>query len=185
MKAAINIIRGVLILLWALLLAGNTILYIDASVRGNDPPSIANYAVYTVPDETMRPDLVAGDLAIIKLEGTAKPGDVVYHDSSLKRIIGTSEEKFILKPDGADSSALAEENEIDGVLITFIPGIGKAAEFMRSLLGLIATGAVGLGLFVLSIILMRPEKPDRPLRTDKVQPVKPARQHGSGYKPRH
>lgn len=187
MKILIQIIRGLLTLVWAALLALCVLFYASADIAGDDPPQAFGWAGYAVPDSSMSPELAQDDLALVRLGQAPRPGDAVLCPNSLgkpmlTRIIGTSEGQLILKPDGAEESRLAQESEILGVLAGYLPGFGAAFGFFRSLPGIFTVFAVGLALVVLPGLLLRPVEPKRrpqPMRSSpeparRPRPVRPA-----------
>ncbi len=161
MKAAIQILRGMLCLLWLLLLGGNLLLFLDE----HQPPQLAGWVGWHVSDTQMEPGLSQDDLALIQLDAQAQPGDMVLYAQEnrqgLSRIIGTSEGQLILKPDGSEESLFVAPQAIQGVCVTYIPGFGPAAQAMRSLPGLIGIFVVGLVLVALPGLFLRPARPAR------------------------
>lgn len=201
MKVLINLIRGVLVLLWVLILAVNVRLYTDENQSGHVPPQLGGYAPWTVADGQMEPELKKGDLAMIQMDQMAQPGDKVLFRREdgglgLSRIIGTSEGRLILKADNADESAFVEPNVVEGLCVTYLPGFGPAAEFLRSLPGLVLIAILGLVLIVLPGVTPRAGRGGRPGGSHgPVRPVEPVRStrgasktrgsRGGGYTPRH
>lgn len=207
MKILIQIIRGILMLVWAALLALSILFYASANIAGDDPPQLFDWACYTVPDSAMSPELVKGDLAILRMDQTAQPGDAVLCPNSLgkpmlTRIIGTSEGQLILKQDGTEESRLAAESDVLGVSAGYLPGLGPIFGFLHSLPGVLVIFAAGLALTVLPGLLLRPVEPKlrvqpaRPVEpSQRTRPVRPAeaeqqrnsspQRPRSGYTPRH
>ena len=199
MRVLINLLRGVLMLLWVLVLAVNARLYTEESHSGSVPPQIGEYAPWTVAGGQMEPELKKGDLAIIQMERMAQPGDKVLfrrEDGSLglSRIIGTSEGQLILKADNAEESAFVEPGVVKGICVTYLPGFGPAAEFMRSLPGLALIAIAGLVLIVLPGVTPRAGKGGRPGPRRPAGTMEPARNTRNapsarssrdGYTPRH
>lgn len=162
MKAAIQLLRGILCILWLLLLGVNLLLFLDETSSGHHPPQLAGWMGWHVADARMEPALSQDDLALISLDVQAQPGDMVLfvqeNRRDLSRIIGTSEGQLILKPDGSEESLLLAPENIQGVCVTFLPGFGPAAQAMHSLPGLIGIFLAGLILIVLPGLLLRPAR---------------------------
>lgn len=153
MKILIYFTRGLLTLVWAVLLGVNILLYVEETAQGHCPPQLGDWAFWTVEDPAMEPAYAQGDLLLVKMGVAGAPGDVVLARAQetllLRRVIGTTEGQFILKSDGAQDSALAPPQAVEGVCRAYLPGCGPAAAFLRSLPGLIAIFVAGLVLIVL------------------------------------
>lgn len=162
MKAAIQLLRGILAILWLFLFGLNLLLFLDETVSGHQPPQLAGWLGWHVTDARMEPALSQDDLALISLNAQAQPGDMVLfaqeNRRDLSRIIGTSDGQLILKPDGSEESLFLEPECVQGVCVTFLPGFGPAARALRSLPGLIGIFLAGLILIVLPGLLLRPAR---------------------------
>ena len=174
MKVLINLLRGILALVWALALAVIIGLYMSGRA-GEVPPRLMGFAVWTVADGSMGPEYAEGDLAILELGAEAKPGDPVLarNESGLvfTRIIGTTGDQLILKGDSGEESFLSTEEAVEGVCAAYLPGFGGAAEFLRSLPGIAAVFLAGLALIILPGI--RPRRKRKGRRGDSRQAVEP------------
>lgn len=196
MKAVIRLIQVILTAVWLCLLAVCVLLF--KSVHSNGLPGIGEWRCFIVADSSMSPELAPGDLAVIRMGGAPKAGDVVLVKDSaglseLTRIIGTSEGQLILKPDGLEESRLASPDEPDGVYAGYLPGFGEPFRFMCSLPGVIIIAAAGLILIVLPGFLLhtpKAPKPPRPPRRPAARPAEdrraqPSPRPQSRYTPRH
>lgn len=173
MKAVIQILRGLLALLWIFLLTGDLLLFTSQS----DPPEAFGYMFFTVGDAAMEPELHSGDLALIKKGKAAQPGDVIFYKGpqgpALGRIVGTSQGQSIIQADNVSESKalLMDPAATDQVLVTYLPGFGGAAALLCSPGGIAALGVVGAALIFLPGLLLRtPSEPNR---------------RQTGYKARH
>lgn len=165
MKTAIRILQALLALVWAALLAVNIKFFADEAA-GRELPGLWAFACLVVEDGAMEPELSPGDLAVFRMGGEAEPGEVVLHRGpaglEAARIIGASEGRLIIKQDSAGEGGLAQPEEVEGVLATYIPGFGEGFGFMHSLPGIFCMGLVGLGVIVLPVFMLRaPSKPER------------------------
>lgn len=200
MKAVIRLIQVILTAVWLALLAVCVLLFVSAGDGGL--PGIGGWRCFTVTGSSMSPELSPGDLAVIRMGGTPKAGDVVLCTDSagapeLTRIIGTSEGQLILKPDGLEESRLASPDEPDGVYAGYLPGFGEPFRFLCSLPVVIAVAAAGLILIVLPGFLLHTPKAPKPPRPPRRPPARPAESRRTqpstrpqnprqgGYTPRH
>lgn len=172
MRVMINLIRAALIGVWGVVLAVGLGLYFD----DNNPPRImGGYAPWTVQDSAMAPSYYKGDLAVMNMTQKAQPGDAVLVQAEggllFRRIIGTTEDQYILKGDGGEESFLAGAQSITGVCAAYLPGCGAAAEFLYSLPGIAVVCVVGLALFILP---GRMTRKTRKKSSRRVQPVQAA-----------
>lgn len=173
MKVLIRTIQAILTVIWLALLALSVMLYMSS--EKDELPGISHWAGFVVTDSSMKPELVPGDLAVISMEETAQPGDgILYRDSSgslaLTRIIGTSEGQIILKADNQADSRLAASDEVLGVYVGYMPGLGAPFRFLCSLTGIIVIFAAGLILVALPGFLLRTPAPSKPARSRQPQP---------------
>ncbi|WP_322175373.1 S24 family peptidase [Acutalibacter caecimuris] len=175
MKALIHLLRGILALVWVLLLGLNIRLYVGETVEGHTPPQLGGWAFWTVEDMAMEPAYAEGDLLLVEMGRAGEPGQAVLvrteEGLALRRIIGTSEGQFILKSDGAEDSGFVDPQAVVGISGAYLPGCGQAAAFLRSLPGIVVVFLAGLVLLVLPGVMPRPAK-QRP-------------QPRGGYAPRH
>lgn len=165
MKPLIQILRALLTLLWAAFLGLNLLLLTSP----HTPPQALGYAAFTVPDDSLRPDLSAGDLAILDPGASPEPGQIILYQKSgapaLGRIVGVSEEQFIVQAGGSlDGSFLLDPAAAQGVLATYLPGFGAPAEFLRSPLGIGTIVLAGVVLILLPGLLLRTPAPRRASR---------------------
>lgn len=167
MRLLIQLLRAVLALVWALVMAVGVRLYLDGTVAGSQPPQLAGRGLWSVADGRMEPAYSRGDLVLVEMGRPAQPGDAVLVTGTagleLSRIIGTSEGQFILKPDGGEESVLAGPEAVAGVCGEYLPGFAGAAEFLGSLPGLGVVFVVGAALLLLPGRLGRKER-ERPQR---------------------
>lgn len=172
MRVMINLIRAALIGVWGVVLAVGLGLYFDDS---NPPQIMGGYAPWTVSDSAMAPSYYKGDLAVMNRKRQAQPGDAVLVQAEggllFRRIIGTTEDQYILKGDGGEESFLAGAQSITGVCVAYLPGCGAAAEFLYSLPGIAVVCVVGLALFILP---GRMTRKTRKKSSRRVQPVQAA-----------
>lgn len=107
MRILIQLLRGVLALVIGAALLASAWLALGRILWGEDLPSLFGYGVMKVPDSAMAPTLAAGDGAVLRVGAESAPGDiVVFRDQAgelvLRRIVGTSEGRYITQGDGAD-----------------------------------------------------------------------------------
>ena len=136
----------------ALLVAG-WILLGPAQVGG-----VTSYAV--IVGNSMEPKLERGDLAVIREQGSYRPGDVVLYESPqlgskvLHRIVRVEGARFVLKGDNNDfvDTEQPTEEQIVGRLALIVPAAGRVSEWLREpvhsalLVGLATLLALGGGV---------------------------------------
>jgi signal peptidase len=149
------IFKIIVIGLLSAILAGN--LYIIAvQLAGQDRlPKLFGYAQIIVISGSMKPDIEAGDLIIIKEQQEYRDGDVVTYRSGpvliTHRIIAINESGIITKGDAnnaADEPVLL--SDIEGKVVLRIPGAGNFVIFLKSPQGILIISCLALFLYGLS-----------------------------------
>lgn len=156
MRVMIKIIRGLLTLILCAVILLNGWLLVQQRMLKKDAPEVFGYSQYIVTSGSMEPSIHAGDLILIKAQGSYQLGDVVtFLDGGgaavTHRIMGSVSGQFITKGDAnntEDNDLLPPEN-IVGKLALVLPGAGEAVLFLRSPLGLLILLAAGVLLIKL------------------------------------
>ena len=149
MRILIQLLRGVLALVIGAALLASAWLALGRILWGEDLPSLFGYGVMKVPDSAMAPTLAAGDGAVLRVGAESAPGDiVVFRDQAgelvLRRIVGTSEGRYITQGDGADQldPQLLSPEYVEAVCVTYLPGAGAAFAFLTSPWGVLFWAAL-------------------------------------------
>ena len=104
------------------------------------PPELGGSTRYVILDgASMEPKLHAGDLALVRAEGSVGKGDVVLYEHPglrahvLHRIVRETGGRFVLKGDNNDflDSVHPTPDEIEGKLWVTLPGVGSAITWAR------------------------------------------------------
>lgn len=160
MKTAINVLRGVIATLLALLIAGNLWMLVQQTVLHKDPPELFGYSQLVVTSGSMEPAFSAGDMILIHGQDEYELGDIVTfrnEEGSLvtHRIVGSTEGSFITKGDAnnvEDDTLLSAEN-IVGKLVCCVPVMGSFLLFLRTPVGVGVLVLVGFLLVELPALL--------------------------------
>ena len=162
MRILIQLLRGVLALVIGATLLASAWLALGRTLWGEDLPSLFGYGVMKVPDSAMAPTLAAGDGAVLRVGAESAPGDmVVFRDQAgelvLRRIVGTSEGRYITQGDGADQPdpQLLSPEYVEAVCVTYLPGAGAAFAFLTSPWGVLFWAALWLLVVLLPLGLAR------------------------------
>lgn len=149
MRILIQLLRGVLALVIGAALLASAWLALGRTLWGEDLPSLFGYGVMEVPDSAMAPTLSAGDGAVLRVGAESAPGDMaVFRDQAgelvLRRIVGTSEGRYITQGDGADQPdpQLLSPAYVEAVCVAYLPGAGAAFAFLTSPWGVLFWAAL-------------------------------------------
>ena len=164
MKAMIRVLQILLCLLLAVPLIGGIWLRSAGVTQANTAPEVLGQRVYLQQEETMSPEIQAGDLVLARPRETYLPGEAVLAADGARvralRIVGTVGEEMILRGDGEDSQAeaLFQKDQVLGRVETVLAGAGTVVGFVASPAGLILFGVL-LALVLLLPALLRPRAP--------------------------
>ncbi len=156
MKVLIKILRGIFTVLLCVVLLFNIWMLVQQHVLKREAPEALGYSQYIVTSGSMEPTLSVGDMILVKGEKRYKLGDVVTFQNPggsavTHRIMGSVSGQFITQGDAnnaEDQELLSPENIIGKVQVV-LPGVGSAALFLRTPLGLLILLAAGLLLIKL------------------------------------
>lgn len=150
MKAVLKIMRAIIIALLCLLLAVNLWLIVARVLLHQELPKVFGFSQAVVMSGSMEPTFGAGDVVLFREKADYAVGDVVIFRSGsvfiTHRIAREENGAFITKGDAnntEDQELLMPEN-IEGVMLLVIPGMGTVMNFLRSPLGILLIVVVGL-----------------------------------------
>jgi len=165
-----RVIKGISILLCVILipiLVINLTLIVKSFVSPDKVPNFMGYKPFIVLSGSMEPVFASGDLVLVKEvpSDSLKEGDIIaFREGNAvvtHRILTIAEEdgtrRYVTKGDNnnvEDSIAITDEM-IEGVYLQKVDGLGNAAMFMQTPLGMIVFIALPLILFILYDIFRR------------------------------
>lgn len=155
MRAALKILRAIVIALLCVILIVNVWLLAARFILKQDLPKVFGFSQAAALSGSMEPTFSAGDMVIFRERDSYKVGDVVIFRQGgsfvTHRIIGETEGGFTTKGDAnnAPDSGVLDPLDIEGELVTVIPRVGGALTFLRSPLGLLIIVIVGIALIEL------------------------------------
>lgn len=165
-----RVIKGISILLCVILipiLVINLTLIVKSFVSPDKVPNFMGYKPFIVLSGSMEPVFASGDLVLVKEvpSDSLKEGDIIaFREGNAvvtHRILTITEEdgarRYVTKGDNnnvEDSIPITDEM-IEGVYLQKIDGLGNAAMFMQTPLGMIVFIALPLILFILYDIFRR------------------------------
>ena len=164
MKGMIRVVQVLLCLVLAVPLIGGIWLRGAGVTRTNTAPQVLGQLVYLQQEETMSPEIKAGDLVLGKPREQYLPGEAVLAADGARvralRVVGAVGEQLILRGDGEDSQAetLFEPEQVLGRVETVLAGAGAVVGFVASPAGMILFGAL-LALVLLLPAILRPRAP--------------------------
>lgn len=151
MKVMIKILRGVLAALLCVVILLNVWMLVQQAVLKREAPRVFGFSQYIVTSGSMEPSFSPGDMILVKSREKYKLGDVVTFRSQsgetvTHRIVGSVSGQFITQGDANDTEDedLLPPGNILGRLELVLPGMGSAANFLRSPLGLLVLLAAGV-----------------------------------------
>lgn len=156
MKILIKLLRGVLTAALCVLLLFNVWMLVQQNILKKDAPEVFGVSQYIVTSGSMEPSFSPGDMILVKKQDSYKLGDVVTFldgqgQTVTHRIVGAVSGQFITKGDAnnTEDADLLPPERISGRLWTVLPGVGSAAMFLRSPMGILVLLAVGVLLIML------------------------------------
>ncbi len=150
-----RIVRGILIVLLALVLALNVGLLFSRFVLKEEPPHLLGYYPMIVATGSMEPALPAGSVVIARAQADYAVGDVLSFRQGgavvTHRIIEETADGFRTQGDAnsAPDSETVPHGAALGRVILCLPHVGRAAMVLQGPLGILALAAVGAVLFLL------------------------------------
>lgn len=158
MRILIQLLRGLLALVIGAALLASAWLALERTLWGEDLPSLFGYGVVAVPDSAMAPALQQGDGAVLRVGAEGAPGDIVlFRDTAgdlvLRRIVGTSEGRYITQGDGAaqPDPQLLSPQYVEAVCVTYLPGAGAVFTFLTTPWGVLVWAALWLLVVLLPL----------------------------------
>lgn len=155
-----TVIRRILLAVLGLILGVNLYLANAKSIVGNQLPMPFGYGMANVLSGSMEPTFSKGALLIVKKSDDVKKGDIVVYQSGseliVHRVIAIHGDEVQTQGDANNvADPVFEKNEIKGVVLFWIPGLGTVAEILK-------TPTVMILLLVAAFLLM-----ERSFRTQR------------------
>ena len=147
-----TVIRRILLAVLGLILGVNLYLANAKSIVGNQLPMPFGYGMANVLSGSMEPTFSKGALLVVKKSDNVKKGDIVVYQSGseliVHRIIAIDGDEVQTQGDANNvADPVFEKNEIKGVVLFWIPGLGTVAEILK-------TPTVMILLLVAAFLLM-------------------------------
>lgn len=148
MKKVLKVLKWLLVTVLCLILALNVYIIIQSKSKPNSVPSVFGYKPFIVLSGSMKPNIMVGDLILVKKVDTnkLKVGDVIaFRDSEnyvtthrIKKIIkGDKEPCFVTQGDNnnTEDAEKACSKSVEGKYVKRIARIGNALLFIQEPLG--------------------------------------------------
>lgn len=147
-----TVIRRILLAVLGLILGVNLYLANAKSIVGNQLPTPFGYGMANVLSGSMEPTFSKGALLVVKKSDNVKKGDIVVYQSGseliVHRVIAIDGDEVQTQGDANNvADPVFEKNEIKGVVLFWIPGLGTVAEILK-------TPTVMILLLVAAFLLM-------------------------------
>lgn len=147
-----TVIRRILLAVLGLILGVNLYLANAKSIVGNQLPMPFGYGMANVLSGSMEPTFSKGALLVVKKSDNVKKGDIVVYQSGseliVHRVIAIDGDEVQTQGDANNvADPVFEKNEIKGVVLFWIPGLGTVAEILK-------TPTVMILLLVAAFLLM-------------------------------
>jgi len=131
-----SVARRIALSIAGLLLGISIYLYNAERIAGNDLPMPFGIGVSAVLSGSMEPEIMTGDLAVIKSSEDYDVGDIVVYSSQyeliIHRIVDINGEKIVTKGDANNvNDSPVDKSDIKGKMIFHIPYLGKAAMLVK------------------------------------------------------
>lgn len=132
-----TVIRRILLAVLGLILGVNLYLANAKSIVGNQLPMPFGYGMANVLSGSMEPTFSKGALLIVKKSEDIKKGDIVVYQSGseliVHRVIAIDGDEVQTQGDANNvADPVFEKNEIKGVVLFWIPGLGTVAEILKT-----------------------------------------------------
>ncbi len=131
-----SVARRIALSIAGLLLGISVYFYNAERIAGNDLPMPFGIGVSAVLSGSMEPEIMTGDLAVIKSSEDYDIGDIVVYSSQyeliIHRIVDINGEKVVTKGDANNvNDSPVDKSDIKGKMIFHIPYLGKAAMLVK------------------------------------------------------
>lgn len=132
-----TVIRRIFLAVLGLILGVNLYLANAKSIVGNQLPMPFGYGMANVLSGSMEPTFSKGALLIVKKSDDVKKGDIVVYQSGseliVHRVIAIHGDEVQTQGDANNvADPLFEKNEIKGVVLFWIPGLGTVTEILKT-----------------------------------------------------
>ncbi len=160
LKIVLKVIKWIVLALLLFLLACNIYVLIRRAAFGDKMPRVFGFASAVVVSPSMEPTIKVNDMVIVHTRKEYREKDVVmyldsYGDYTTHRIVGETENGFILQGDNNDSpdSAPVAKDKIVGAVVLTIPKAGKLSNFISSPWGALTIAVVGMAIIFLPDVI--------------------------------
>lgn len=165
-------VKGLLVLLLALLLAYNGYMLVARYALGQERPTVFGYAFSVVVSGSMEPTLSVNDFIVTRAEEEYAAGEIImFYDSArgeyvTHRIVLVSGSGYATKGDAnnAQDPFTVPRSAVVGKVVYSLGGVGSAVRFLQSPGGFFAVLAAGVLLWLAADLLSgrkRNEKDER------------------------
>lgn len=156
----------------------NIVILVDSVIHPDEIPDFFGYKPFIVLSGSMKPEINAGDLALTKEVQTSiiKENDIIsYKDNELvitHRVVDivyeNGEKHFITKGDNNDMKdpGYVLENQIEGIYIDKVSGLGNVAMFIQTPTGIIISLSIPLAILI-CIHLAQSQKSDNEIKENE------------------
>lgn len=137
-----NVLRTILLILTGIILGVNLYLANASGIVGNQLPMPFGYGIANVLSGSMEPTFSPGTLLLVKEEKDIKTGDIVVYQSGqslvVHRVVSIDGDTVVTKGDANNTQDEPfNRNQIKGIVIGWIPGVGNLVKFLKTPVGII------------------------------------------------
>ena len=160
LKVFKNTVGIILIIILLPIFLVSAVILVDSWVHPDQIPSFFGWKPFIVLSGSMETEIYAGDVAVVKTTdpSTLKVGDVIaFKDKEIvitHRIVDIKEEdgetRYYTKGDNnnTEDSGFVRPDEIEGIYVFKLSGIGNFAMYLQTPLGLLVCLAIPVALFM-------------------------------------